>query len=120
MTPHFTVLDSSGLDTALDIPRELFAKNQILSAERTGRAQERDDQPHEVLGYSDDRSRQLQHAHIMPESARGCRRWTRKQPRRELLQTTDALPLPSTLAKALRTIASLSVQFSTEASVCVA
>jgi hypothetical protein len=39
------VINASGLDTTLDIACQLFAKNQILSAERSGRAQERDDQP---------------------------------------------------------------------------
>ncbi len=91
------MINASGFDTTLDITGELFAKNQILSADRAGRAQERDDQPQDVPGYSDDRSRQLQHALIMPESARGCRRWTPKQPRRELLRTTGVL-LPVVIA----------------------
>ncbi len=82
------VIKASGFDTTLDITGQLFAKNQILSAERARRAQKRDDQPQEVPGYSGDRSRQVQHAFIMPESARGCRLWTREQPRRELLRTT--------------------------------
>ena len=82
-------INASGFDTTLDITRELLAKNQILGAERAGRAQKRDDQPQEVPGYSDDRSRQPQRAFIMPESARGCRLWTRKQSRRELLRTTE-------------------------------
>ena len=42
------VIHAFGFDTALDIPRKLFAKNQILSANRAGRAQERDDQPQDV------------------------------------------------------------------------
>jgi hypothetical protein len=54
----------------------------------SGRAQERDDQPQDVPDYSDDRSHQLQHAIIMPESAGGYVLWTLKQPRRELLRTT--------------------------------
>lgn len=40
------------------------------------------------LTHSDDRSHQLQHAIIMPESAGGCVLWTWKQPRRELLRRT--------------------------------
>jgi hypothetical protein len=64
------VIDASGFDTALDIPRELSAKNQILSADRAGRAQERDGQPQDVRGYPDECSRQLHHALIMPERER--------------------------------------------------
>jgi hypothetical protein len=64
------VIDASGFDTALDIPRELSAKNQILSADRVGRAQERDDQPQDVRGYPNECSRQLHHALIMPEPER--------------------------------------------------
>jgi len=70
--------EASWFNTTLDITGQLFAKNQILGAERAGRAQERDGQPQEVPGYSDDRSRQLHHAIIMPESARVCRRRTGK------------------------------------------
>jgi hypothetical protein len=70
------VIHASGLDTTLEVPRQLLAKNQIFSAERSGRAQERDDQPQDVPGYSDDRSYQLQHALIMPESAGACVLWT--------------------------------------------
>ena len=44
-----------------------YSPNEILSADHAGWAQERDDQPQDVPGYSDDRSRQLQHALIMPE-----------------------------------------------------
>ena len=58
----------------LDITGELFAKNQILSPDRPGRAQERNDQPRDVPGFSDSRSRQLQHVLIMPEADRGCSR----------------------------------------------
>ncbi len=83
------VIHASGFDTALDITRELLAKNQILCADRPGRAQERDDQPQDVKSYSDDCSRQLQHALIMPESARVCRCRMSQQPRRKLLRTTD-------------------------------
>ena len=54
----------------------------------SGRAQERDDQRQEVPDYSDDRSHQLQHAIIMPESVAGYVLWTLKEPRRELLRTT--------------------------------
>ena len=82
------VIHASGFDPTLDITRELFAKNQVLSADRAGRAQERDDQPQDVRGYSDDCSRQLQHVLIMPESARVCRCRTPKCPRRELLRIT--------------------------------
>jgi hypothetical protein len=63
------VIHTSGFDATLDIAGKLFAKNQILSAYRCGRPQKRDHQPQDVAGYSDDRSRQLQHALIMPESA---------------------------------------------------
>src|ERR1700680_4224314 len=63
------MVHSSGFDTALDIPRELFAKNQILSADRIGRAQEQDDQSQDVRDDSNDCSPQLQHVLIMPESA---------------------------------------------------
>ena len=83
------VIHTSGFDTTLDIPHKLFAKNQILSADSAGRAQERNSQPQEVPGHSDDRSRQLQHALIMPESACVWRRRTLKCLRRELLRTTD-------------------------------
>ena len=82
------VIHASGFDTTLDVPRELFAKNQILSADRAGRAQERDDQPQDVRDYPDECSRQLQHALIMPESARVCRCLDTRYPRRELLRTT--------------------------------
>jgi len=82
------VIQASGFDTTLDITGELLAKYPVLSADRSGRAQERDDQPQDVLGYSADRSRQLQHALIMPEAAGGCRRWVPTQTRRELLRTT--------------------------------
>src|SRR6266851_1760442 len=62
------VIHTSGLDTTLDMPRELFAKNQILSADSAGRSQERTTQPQDVKGYPDGCSRQLQHPLIMPES----------------------------------------------------
>ena len=68
------VIQASGFDTTLDITGELLAKYQVLSADRSGRAQERDDQPQDVPGYSDHRSRELQHALIMPEAAADCRR----------------------------------------------
>ena len=98
------MINAAGLNTTLDITGQLFAKNQILSAERARRAQERDDQPQEVPGYSDDRSRQVQHAFIMPESARGCRLWTREQPRRELLRTTlNTRPVASGYLSGIRT-----------------
>jgi len=87
------VIDASGFDTALDIPRELPAKNQILGADRAGRPQERNDQPQNVEGYPGDCSRQLQHALIMPESPCVCRPQKAKFPRRELLRTTDHDPL---------------------------
>ena len=82
------VIHASGFDTALNMTRELFAKNQVLSADRTRRTQERDDEPQDVRGYSDYRSRQLQHALIMPEAAGGCRRRMPTQTRRKLLRTT--------------------------------
>ena len=50
--------------------------------------QERRDQSQDVKSYSDDCSRQLQHALIMPESARVCRCRMSQQPRRELLRST--------------------------------
>ena len=68
------VIDASGFDTAFDVPRELLAKDQILSSDRAGQAQERDDQPQNVRGYPDECSRQRQHMLIMPESDRACRR----------------------------------------------
>jgi hypothetical protein len=82
------VIHTSGLDTTLDTPRELFAKNQILSADSAGRSQERNTQPQDVKGYPDGCSRPLQHPLIMPESARVWRRRTLKCLRRELLRTT--------------------------------
>jgi hypothetical protein len=82
------VIHASGSYAALDITRQLLAKNEILGADRLGRAQERDDEPQHVRGYSDDRSRKLQHALIMPEAVGGCRRWMPTQTRRELLRTT--------------------------------
>lgn len=81
-------IGASGLDTALDMTRELLAKHQIPSADRAGRTQERRDQPQDVKSYSEDCSRQLQHALIMPESTRVCRCQMSQQPRRELLRTT--------------------------------
>ena len=98
-------IQAPGFDTTLDITGELFAKDQVLSADRSGRAQERDDQPQDVPGYCDDRSRQLQHVLIMPESGGRCRRWTRKLSPRELLRSTrgsrrcdsvdESAPIPS-------------------------
>ena len=85
------MIHAFGLDTTLDIPRDLSAKNQILSADRAGRAQEQDDKPQDIRGYLENCSRQLQHSLIMPESARVCRRRTRRYQRRELLRATDSL-----------------------------
>jgi hypothetical protein len=45
------MIHAFGLDTTLDIPRELSAKNQILGADRAGRAQEQDDKPQDIRGY---------------------------------------------------------------------
>ena len=45
------MIHASGFDTALDVTRELFAKNQVLSTDHAGRTQERDDQPQDVKGY---------------------------------------------------------------------
>ena len=67
------VIHASRLDTTLDIPRQLSAQDQILNADCAGRAQERNAQPQDVREDSDDCSRQLQHALIMPESTRDCR-----------------------------------------------
>jgi hypothetical protein len=53
------VIHASGFDAALDIPRELSAKNQIFRTDRSGGAQEQDAQPQEVRDNSDDCSRQL-------------------------------------------------------------
>jgi hypothetical protein len=88
------VIRASGLDATLDVTRKLLAKNQVLSADRTGRVQEREDQPQDVRGYPDDCSRQQQHVLIMPESERVCRYRTRTYPRRESLRTT---PLPTAI-----------------------
>jgi hypothetical protein len=82
------MINVSRLDAALDVTPELLAKNQVLSTERAGRAQKQDDQPQDIRRYSDERSRQLQHAAIMPESVRVCRYRTSPCPRRELLRTT--------------------------------
>src|SRR6202049_4393063 len=87
------VIHTSGPDPALDVPRELSAKNQILSADRAGRAQERYDQPQDVRSYPDDCTRQLLHAPIMPESDCVCWCLTPKCPRRELLRTTQLLKI---------------------------
>ena len=73
------VIQAPRSDATLDITRQLLTKNQVLSADRAGRAQERDDHPQDVRGYSDHRSRQLQHPLIMRESARVCRSWTLKR-----------------------------------------
>ena len=78
----------SGFDTTFDILRHLPAKNEILSADRAGRAQERDDQPQDVRGYPDERSRHLQHVLIIPESARVCRTRPPKYRGAKLLRTT--------------------------------
>ena len=82
------VIQAPRFDATLDITRQLLTKNQVLSADRAGRAQERDDQPQDVEGRPNDCACQLQHALIMPESACVCRRRTSKCPRRELLRTT--------------------------------
>ena len=42
------VIHASRFDTALDVTRELLAKNQVLSTDRAGRTQERNDQPQDV------------------------------------------------------------------------
>jgi len=82
------VIHASGFDATLNVPSELSAKNQILSADRAGRAQKQDSQPQDVPDDSDDCSRQLQHPLIMPESARARRRPTATCPRHDLLRTT--------------------------------
>ena len=84
------MIHTSRFDSTFDITGELFAKNQVLDTNRAGRAQEGDDQPQDVPGYSDDRWRQLQHAFIMPEAARGCTRLMLTPTRCELLRTTGA------------------------------
>jgi hypothetical protein len=86
------VIHASWFDTTLDISRELSAKDQILSADRAGGTQERDAQPQDVRDDSDDCSRQLQHALIMPDSASVCVCRTPKCPRRELLRATVVQP----------------------------
>ena len=75
-------------DTPLDITRELFAQNQVLSTDRTGRAEEQDAQSQDVRDDSEDCSRGLQHASIMPEPTRICRHRLSTDPRRKLLRTT--------------------------------
>jgi hypothetical protein len=72
------VIHASRFDATLSITRELLAKYLVLGANR----EEQDDQPQDVRGYSDNRSRQLQHLFIMPESARVYGHPTRSQPAR--------------------------------------
>ena len=82
------VVRTSGFDATLDVTRELLAKNQVLGADRAGRAKERAGQPQDIRGYPDECSRQRQHMLIMPESAGVCSHRTPKCPQRELLRTT--------------------------------
>ena len=81
---------------------ELSPKDQILGADRAGGTQERDARPQDVRDDSDDCSRQLQHALIMPDSACVCGCPTRKCRRRELLRATaesiGAVPAESAAA----------------------
>jgi hypothetical protein len=78
-----------GLDTPLDIPSELPAKDQVLSTDRTGRAQEQRAQPQHIEEYTDERARQVPHALIMTDSPSACRRSIPEKPRFELLRATN-------------------------------
>src|SRR6266508_3742133 len=90
------VVHASGFDAALEIPRQLSTQNQILSSDRAGRAHEQREQTQQVRDDTDDCSRQLQHALLMPESTRVCSRQAPTCPRRELLRTTITVAIAGT------------------------
>jgi hypothetical protein len=66
------VIDPSGLDTPLEIPGELSAKDQILGTDRGSRAKEQNAEFQDIGEYADDSAHQVQYARIKPDSAPTC------------------------------------------------
>jgi len=62
------VVNPSGLDASLDVPRDPSTKNQVFSADCVRRTQDQHAQPKVIGEHTENCTRQVPHAHIMPAS----------------------------------------------------